>query len=76
MLDLRSEARQRLLVYHFTETDPLFFGKDKNAFTPALRSEVAKPFKGLATDVCPFVNVPEAKNGQFLGSSTLEHSSC
>jgi bifunctional non-homologous end joining protein LigD len=51
-----------LLVGYYDERRLLFLGKLKDGFTPASRLEVARKFEGLATDKCPFSNLPERKN--------------
>ena len=51
-----------LLVGYYDGSPLLFLGKLKDGFTPASRLEVARKFEGLATDKCPFSNLPERKN--------------
>jgi len=38
-----------------------FVAKVRNGFVPQVRREVYRKFKGLETDTCPFVNLPEKK---------------
>jgi len=40
----------------------MFLAKVRNGFVPASRRAVARHFRGLATDVCPFANLPEPKS--------------
>ena len=39
--------------------------RTRNGFTPATRALLMKKFKGLETTQCPFVNLPEVKNGRW-----------
>ena len=47
----------------------LFAAKTRNGFTPALRQDLAKRFRTLETNECPFANLPEPKTGP-LGTRT------
>jgi DNA ligase D-like protein (predicted ligase) len=61
-----------LLVGYYEGRDFIFVGKIKNGFVPALRRELSKFFKGLETKVCPFANLPEAKNARRGEALTAE----
>jgi bifunctional non-homologous end joining protein LigD len=54
------------LVFGYYEHDKLMYvARTRSGFTPALRVQLSKKFKGLETNVCPFVNLPEAKSGRW-----------
>jgi DNA ligase D-like protein (predicted ligase) len=66
---------ENLLVGYYEGRNLIFVGKIKNGFTPALRRQVAKHFKGLETTVCPFANLPEptnARRGEALTAEVME----
>ena len=43
-----------------------------NGFTPALRQQLFRKFKGLEISECPFVNLPEARSGRWGQGLTKE----
>jgi ATP-dependent DNA ligase len=54
------------LVFGYYDGDRLMYaGRTRNGFTPIVRQQVFKKFRGLATRECPFANLPEAKNGRW-----------
>jgi ATP-dependent DNA ligase len=54
------------LVFGYYEGDRLMYvARTRNGFTPATRAKLFKQFKGLETNVCPFVNLPEEKSGRW-----------
>jgi DNA ligase D-like protein (predicted ligase) len=49
----------------------------RNGFTPALREQLFKWFRGLGTDQCPFANLPEAKSGRWgVGLTAAKMNEC
>ena len=53
----------------------LFIAKIKNGFTPDLKKQVFERFKRLATNECPFDNLPEPKNarrGEALTAAAMK----
>ena len=50
-----------LIVGCYQDAQLLFVAKVRNGFVPRVRHEVAQRFKNLATDSCPFANLPEKK---------------
>jgi bifunctional non-homologous end joining protein LigD len=50
----------------------LYVARTRNGFTPALREQLFKRFKGLETSTCPFVNLPEARSGRWGQGLTAE----
>jgi DNA ligase D-like protein (predicted ligase) len=54
------------LIVGYYEGDKLYYvAKVRNGFVPRVRQEISRKFKGLATDVCPFANLPEKKRTQW-----------
>ena len=53
-----------LLVGYYDDGRLIFNAKVHNGFTPALRQQVTRRFKGLETSKCPFANLPESKNAR------------
>jgi bifunctional non-homologous end joining protein LigD len=54
-----------LIVGYYEGERLLYVAKVRNGFVPQLRREVAKRFKGLQIDACPFANLPEKKRTQW-----------
>jgi bifunctional non-homologous end joining protein LigD len=54
-----------LVIGYYQDGQLLYAARTRNGFTPALRVQVARKFKGLETDVCPFANLPEKKGGRW-----------
>jgi DNA ligase D-like protein (predicted ligase) len=54
------------LVFGYYEGDKLIYvARTRNGFTPAMRAQLFRKFKGLEIDECPFANLPEAKSGRW-----------
>ena len=54
------------LVFGYYDGDRLMYaGRTRNGFTPIVRQQVFKKFRGLAIKECPFANLPEAKSGRW-----------
>jgi bifunctional non-homologous end joining protein LigD len=54
------------LVFGYYEGDKLIYvARTRNGFTPVMRAQLFKKFKGLEISECPFVNLPEAKSGRW-----------
>jgi DNA ligase D-like protein (predicted ligase) len=54
------------LVYGYYEGKKLIYAaRTRNGFTPKLREELMRRFRGLETKDCPFDNLPEAKSGRW-----------
>jgi bifunctional non-homologous end joining protein LigD len=43
----------------------LYVARTRNGFTPAMRAQLSKAFRGLEIDECPFVNLPEPRSGRW-----------
>jgi bifunctional non-homologous end joining protein LigD len=50
---------------YYRQRDLVYVARTRNGFTPAMRARLFKRFRSLATDVCPFVNLPEARSGRW-----------
>ena len=54
------------LVIGYYEGDKLVYvARTRNGFTPALRAQLFRKFRGLEIDACPFANLPEARSGRW-----------
>ncbi len=54
------------LIFGYYEDDRLIYAaRTRNGFTPALRQQLFKKFRGLEIPDCPFANLPEAKSGRW-----------
>lgn len=66
------------LVFGYYDGDRLMYaGRMRNAFTPIVRQQVFKKFRGLGIKECPFLNLPEAKSGQWgAGLTAVKMKDC
>jgi DNA ligase D-like protein (predicted ligase) len=54
------------LIFGYYEGDRLIYAaRTRNGFTPAMRQQLFKKFRGLESPDCPFVNLPETKSGRW-----------
>ena len=54
------------LIFGYYEGDRLIYAaRTRNGFTPAVREQLFKRFRGLEIKDCPFVNLPETKSGRW-----------
>lgn len=53
-----------LLVGYYEGSTLMFVAKIRNGFTPMAKAEIAARFDELASDRCPFANLPEPKNAR------------
>lgn len=54
------------LIFGYYEGNRLIYvARTRNGFTPVTRAQLFKKFKGLETNECPFVNLPEARSGRW-----------
>jgi bifunctional non-homologous end joining protein LigD len=54
-----------LVIGYYQDDQLIYTARTRNGFTPALRAEVFKRFRGLETDRCPFANLPEPRGGRW-----------
>jgi len=59
-----SQGFDALLVGYYEGAALRFVAKIRNGFTPNAKAEIAARFDELATDRCPFANLPEPKNAR------------
>jgi DNA ligase D-like protein (predicted ligase) len=61
------------LVFGYYEGGKLLYAaRTRNGFTPAVRAQLFRKFKGLEIDECPFANLPEARGGRWGQGLTKE----
>jgi DNA ligase D-like protein (predicted ligase) len=66
-----------LVIGYYQEGKLLYAARTRNGFTPALRAQVFRKFRGLETDVCPFANLPETKSGRWgVGLTAKKMAEC
>ena len=54
------------LIFGYYEDDRLIYvARTRNGFTPAMRAQLFRKFRGLEIRDCPFVNLPEEKSGRW-----------
>ena len=54
------------LVFGYYEGDRLIYvARTRNGFTPVVRAQLMKKFRGLESKECPFANLPESKSGRW-----------
>jgi bifunctional non-homologous end joining protein LigD len=66
------------LIFGYYEAGNLIYvSRCRNGFTPSLRAELFKRFRGLRIDKCPFANLPEAKSGRWgVGLTAAKMQEC
>jgi len=66
------------LVFGYYEKDKLIYvARTRNGFTPSLRANLMKRFRGLEIAECPFVNLPETKSGRWgVGLTAAKMADC
>src|SRR6516165_10303793 len=50
----------------------VYTGRTRNGFTPSTRDQLFKRFNTLATEKCPFANLPERRGGRWGEGLTAE----
>jgi DNA ligase D-like protein (predicted ligase) len=62
---------------YYADSHLLYAGRTRNGFTPLLREQLHKRFRGLASLECPFSNLPEKKSGRWgLGLTAEKMKDC
>jgi ATP-dependent DNA ligase len=66
------------LVFGYYEGDRLIYAaRTRNGFTPVVREQLFKRFRGLEIKDCPFANLPEAKSGRWgAGLTAAKMKNC
>jgi bifunctional non-homologous end joining protein LigD len=66
-----------LVIGYYQDGRLLYAARTRNGFTPALRAQLFRQFRGLETDVCPFANLPETKSGRWgVGLTAKKMAEC
>jgi bifunctional non-homologous end joining protein LigD len=61
------------IVFGYYDSGKLMYaGRTRNGFTPLMRDQLFKRFNALATEQCPFANLPEARGGRWGEGLTAE----
>lgn len=72
-----TRAFDALVIGYYQDGKLLYAARTRNGFTPALRAQIFRKFKGLETDVCPFANLPEKKSGRWgFGLTARKMAEC
>ena len=54
-----------LIFGYYERNDLIYVARTRSGFTPATRVQLLRKFKGLETNDCPFVNLPEERSGRW-----------
>jgi bifunctional non-homologous end joining protein LigD len=66
-----------LVIGYYEDGKLLYASRTRNGFTPALRADLFRKFRGLESDVCPFANLPEKKSGRWgFGLTARKMAEC
>jgi bifunctional non-homologous end joining protein LigD len=62
------------LIFGYYDADArlIYVARTRSGFTPALRAQVSRKFRGLETGDCPFANLPEPRGGRWGQGLTKE----
>jgi DNA ligase D-like protein (predicted ligase) len=61
-----------ILIGHYEGRELVYVAKVRAGFTPAVRDDLFKRFRGFETTRCPFANLPEIRRGQWGEGLTVE----
>ena len=54
-----------LIIGYYEGARLIYTARTRNGFTPAMREQLFRRFRGLETAECPFTNLPEATGGRW-----------
>jgi bifunctional non-homologous end joining protein LigD len=54
-----------LIIGYYEGPRLVFAARTRNGFTPGIREQLFKKFRGLEIPDCPFANLPEARSGRW-----------
>ncbi len=54
-----------LIFGYYEGTKLIYVARTRNGFTPALREQLFRRFRGLQISECPFSNLPESRSGRW-----------
>jgi bifunctional non-homologous end joining protein LigD len=60
-----TRAFDALIIGYYEGDRLIYVARTRNGFTPALRMQLSRKFRGLEIAECPFANLPEAKSGRW-----------
>jgi len=60
-----SKSFDALIVGYYEGDRLIYAARTRNGFTPAVRAQLTRKFKGLEMAACPFANLPEQKSGRW-----------
>jgi bifunctional non-homologous end joining protein LigD len=60
-----SSTFDALILGYYEGDELLYAARTRNGFTPAVRAQLVRRFRGLETTACPFANLPEEKSGRW-----------
>ena len=62
------------LIFGYYDDDGrlIYVARTRSGFTPALRAQLSRKFRGLETGDCPFANLPEPRGGRWGQGLTKE----
>jgi len=66
---LGSKTFDALIFGHYEGKRLLYAARTRSGFTPALRDQLFKRFRGLEAAECPFADLPEARSGRWARAS-------
>ena len=61
-----------LVLGYYEGNNLMYASRTRNGFTPATREQLLAKMRTLATDVCPFANLPEKREGRWGQGLTIE----
>ena len=61
-----------LVLGYYEGNNLLYASRTRNGFTPAIREQLLAKMRTLETDICPFTNLPEKREGRWGQGLTLE----
>lgn len=61
-----------LIFGYYEEGRLLYAGRTRYGFSPSLREQLYRRFRGLGIEECPFANLPEARSGRWGQGLTAE----
>jgi DNA ligase D-like protein (predicted ligase) len=66
-----------LIFGYYEKNELIYVARTRNGFTPSLRANLMKRFRGLEIDECPFANLPETKSGRWgVGLTAAKMADC
>ena len=74
---LGAKCFDAVIFGYYQDGKLLYAGRTRNGFTPMLREQLQKHFRGLEIPECPFANLPEKRSGRWgLGLTAEKMKEC